>query len=57
MKRKLVRDFKAEEQWPENEGSEQIGFDSFYDKLASWGTHQLLLNYADFAVAEEASDS
>ena len=57
MKRKLVSAFKAEEQWPDVDPAEQVGFDHFYDRLAHWGTHQKELNYADFAAAEEASEA
>ena len=57
MKRKLQLAFKAEEQWPDTDANDQIGFDHFYDSLARWGTHQMDLNYADFAAAEEASEA
>ena len=36
MDRKLIEAFDVEELWPDMAGSETVGFDAFYEKLASW---------------------
>ena len=49
MDRKLIEAFDVEELWPEMEGTETVGFDNFYDKLAGWAVEQNDLTYEDFA--------
>ena len=49
MDRKLIEAFNAEEVWPNMGGSETVGFDAFYEKLASWAVEQTDLTYEDFA--------
>ena len=49
MDRKLIEAFDVEELWPDKEGSETVGFDAFYEKLASWAVEQVDLTYEDFA--------
>jgi hypothetical protein len=53
MKHKLVRDFQAEEMWPDHNPNDLIGFDNFFDCIAKWSIRQEKLDYEDFASEEE----
>ena len=53
MEKKLVQNFIPKEHWPEVEANEQIGFDNFYETMAKWGVTQELLDYDDFARADQ----
>ena len=49
MDRKLIENFKVEEQWPGVPDTETVGFDAFYDTLSKWAVEQSELSYEDFA--------